>query len=648
MPENMGKFNAMILSAGFGERLRPLTEHIPKPLIPLCGKPLIISIAAKIIKAGAGRIAVNIHHKPEEIKSALKSGLPRKIVFFREREILGTGGGILNCKDFLSKTNFFLIHNGDILSDAKLPELIEAHLRGGAVGTLLLANACENKILMDTRKRIRGIKNFCGESPRPGGKLLTYTGIAVFNRSVFDCFPAEVHKFPLINVFKKIIECGNSFLQGHVLESYWRDIGTLEKYFQTHEDIFLRHSFTPDWAKIKGSRFSASKLKISADAKIVGFLDAGKNCEIRKRAILENCILLDGARIAEDSFRKDEIIAPNFSVHRDIPALMRLAIMKDCDFRRISVSSLAEQGSSRKFYRITGKRKTKVLMLSSSDDPDFERFIKIGGYLASLGLGVPKIYGFNASEYSVLMEDLGSLTLNKALPQGNKKLSLYKKTIQWLVSFQNKTQGSAKKKVNREFDFGGLRWESNYFKENFLAKFAKIDLNRFPELDGEFDLIARDALSQARVLCHRDFQSQNIMIKNGEVRIVDFQGARLGPLAYDLMSLLRDAYAHLEEPEIEELMNYYFEVFSESALGKKLKISSADFAKFASSAWLQRNMQALGAFSFLSLVKGKNFYLKHIPGALRNLRRGIDFYIKTNGGRQIPNLRKIIFYEKFD
>ncbi|HPN84218.1 MAG TPA: sugar phosphate nucleotidyltransferase [Victivallales bacterium] len=632
------RFSAMILSAGFGTRLRPLTNHIPKPLAPLCGRPLLSTIIEKISSAGADEIVINLHHKAEGIISKISKPYGKKLRFVKEKDILGTGGGILNCRKFLSRHEFFVLHNGDIISDVDINQLISHHQRSGMTATLFLIDGTENKISASSG-RITGIEGICGTCENR--KLLTYSGISVFNRSSFDFFPEKVQAFSLIDVLKKMIEAGKLGALSYE-KSYWNDIGSLEKYFSVHEDILLKKLFSPDWLDKRDIPIPSALKKAFPKNQIKGFISSSGKCEIRKGARLANCILLDGAIIAKNSFHKNEIIGRNFSIHRDSTRIMSIDIMKGYDFLKTQVSSLPEQGSSRCFYRINESGARRILMLSSQDDSDFSRFIKIGEYLRSLSIGVPQIFSHSIKSHSVIMEDLGNITLNGAMADKDKSLKLLKRTILFLVEFQDRTLKTAPKIVQREFAFEGLRWESEYFRDNFLAKFAGLKISKFPGIEKEFDDIAISALSSPQVLCHRDFQSQNIMLKDGRIRIVDFQGARMGPLGYDLMSLLRDAYIQISEGEIEYLMRYYHRMMSRATFGKKLKLPYCDFANFASSAALQRNMQALGAFSFLSLVKGKKFYLNHIPRGIANLRNSLKAYKNAYGTESVKQLSKAL------
>ncbi len=156
-----------------------------------------------------------------------------------------------------------------------------------------------------------------------------------------------------------------------------------------------------------------------------------------------------------------------------------------------------------------------------------------------------------------------------------------------------------------------------YFLDRFVAGLHKALLTNRPAVEREFHHLAQKVDNYPKGVIHRDFQCQNIMITPGGIpRVIDFQGARMAPAAYDIASILWDPYYRLDDGLRERLVEYYV---------GEMKRNSADFheASFRESlipCRLQRHMQALGAYGFLSVVKGKKYFLKHIPEALRLLK----------------------------
>ena len=125
-PQNK-KINVFLLAAGLGERLRPITHHIPKPLLPILGKPVLQSVIEKILTLPVKEIGINLHHKKEVIQSWIKqSPFKKNIKLFPEKQVLGTGGALKNAENFLGKSTF-LVHNSDIVSGVDLGALIKSH-----------------------------------------------------------------------------------------------------------------------------------------------------------------------------------------------------------------------------------------------------------------------------------------------------------------------------------------------------------------------------------------------------------------------------------------------------------------------------------------------------------------------------------------
>jgi hypothetical protein len=176
------------------------------------------------------------------------------------------------------------------------------------------------------------------------------------------------------------------------------------------------------------------------------------------------------------------------------------------------------------------------------------------------------------------------------------------------------------------------RYEVDYFKEAFLGTYLGLSKDR-PGLESNFDHLVEEAsLAENRFFLHRDFQSRNIMITGKKIGILDWQGGRLGPLAYDLASLLIDPYTKLTGPEKEGIYNTYREL-----LRRKRPQVLATFERSFPYLAIQRNLQILGAFSFLSRVRGKTYFEDYIPAALQSLRRLLE-EVKDENLSRLKNL----------
>src|SRR3990172_2656012 len=178
----MPKFpiNIFLPAAGLGERLRPVTNHLPKPLLPILGKPLIEGILEKLTQVSDGKIGINLHWKPELIRTwAASSPWNNRITFFPEDPILGTGGALKNAEMFLSHGPF-IVHNSDILLDIDFTRLIETHLKSGNIATLVTHRHPRlSNVVVDENDLVIDVENPGNSRPDPATVALkvAYTGI---------------------------------------------------------------------------------------------------------------------------------------------------------------------------------------------------------------------------------------------------------------------------------------------------------------------------------------------------------------------------------------------------------------------------------------------------------------------------------------
>ena len=237
----------------------------------------------------------------------------------------------------------------------------------------------------------------------------------------------------------------------------------------------------------------------------------------------------------------------------------------------------------------------------------------------------PAIYKVNTEEYSVLMEDLGDDVLFRHLQKCDRKhlLKHYREVLHTLVQFQEHGRNAiaAEDMEYRLFNRKVLLWESDYFSENFLNRLCGLDFgSEFAEnLHRETVQIALAAERMPVAVMHRDFQSQNIVLQDDRVRFVDFQGSRLGPYTYDAASLIKDPYTDLPKDLRDELYDIFYEELQKAGFHVPLQ----EFRYHCLLGALQRNMQALGAYGFLTLSKGKIHYLEYAPPGLRLLQEGL-------------------------
>ncbi|HLL52315.1 MAG TPA: NDP-sugar synthase [Myxococcaceae bacterium] len=233
---------AMILCAGLGTRLRPLTERWPKPAIPLLGVPLFRYHLSVLRRAGVRAVGINTHHLPEEMERCAgaecsRLGLPLEVV--REPVIQGTGGGIRGLRGFLGDAPF-VVFNGDILFPLDLGAVVAEHKASGAAATMvLLPMPREEKyaaVEMDASGTIRRIAGH-----GPGGDRLSpwhFSGVHVMNPDVFDFMSKEGAEDINREVYPRLMAKGLR-LRGHVVDAYWSDLGTPSRYLAAQRDLLF-------------------------------------------------------------------------------------------------------------------------------------------------------------------------------------------------------------------------------------------------------------------------------------------------------------------------------------------------------------------------------------------------------------------------
>ncbi|MGB9438890.1 MAG: nucleotidyltransferase family protein, partial [Desulfobacterales bacterium] len=221
---------AMILAAGYGTRLRPYTDHTPKPLFSIAGRPLLDGIIDRLQKAGCKAVIINTHHLHHKIEAFLAAQNYRLEVNTRfEPQILGTGGAIKNVADFWDNQPFMVI-NADIVADIDLAEVYQAHCRHHPPATLVLCDdPAFNSVAVKQNKWISGFYDRADDSRQPPDDLLTFTGIQVLEPQILDYIP-ENRFYSSIDAFKQILTAGKKLGAFIAPRNCWQDIGTPENY----------------------------------------------------------------------------------------------------------------------------------------------------------------------------------------------------------------------------------------------------------------------------------------------------------------------------------------------------------------------------------------------------------------------------------
>jgi len=275
-----------------------------------------------------------------------------------------------------------------------------------------------------------------------------------------------------------------------------------------------------------------------------------------------------------------------------------------------SINLAGKAGSGRIYIRITKNSRSFILLISSEKDLGFNKFIELTKFYNYSDFPVPNIYCTDNKNFQILLEDLGDNRLLNV--KKDPDLKYYKLAIDILIKLQSLNPPT---KTPDTFNQKDLRWETNYFQEEYLNKYKMVKLTKIEKdiLDSEFNKLSKEVASQPKSIIHRDFQSQNIMIQNELVKIIDYQDSRIGSIYYDLASLLFDPYKNLDSADIQELLEYY-------RLKSNNQLSIDEVYQNLLLTGAQRIMQAIGVYSSLTQNKGLTDFEQYIEPGCKRLR----------------------------
>jgi aminoglycoside/choline kinase family phosphotransferase len=317
-------------------------------------------------------------------------------------------------------------------------------------------------------------------------------------------------------------------------------------------------------------------------------------------------------------------------MHKEIQKFLTEHVGK-IDF---NLEPIKKGGSDRQFFRVTLPHQDSFIFMHYGDEVEENaHWAGINKFMSLLGMNVPRIIAQDIARHFLLIEDLGNIDLwsERSVPWAERRDYYFQVLTQIyrLHSFDLKSI-PANLQLSESYGPRLYKWEHDYFLENLVGEVCKIKLSSADaiKLMKELDALSASLQKIEPSLIHRDFQSQNIMIKNGRPVLIDFQGVRQGCLFYDLGSLICDPYVTFTDEERKELLDFYYELMN------------PDYSRdeFVQNFWMgsvQRLLQALGAYGFLGLKKNKPAFLGHIGNGLENLLTAID---KVNGLDQLNDL----------
>lgn len=310
----------------------------------------------------------------------------------------------------------------------------------------------------------------------------------------------------------------------------------------------------------------------------------------------------------------------------------------------VQLDLIQKGGSDRHYYRVTGSGKfrgpaTSILMVYTDRRPDNLSFFAATEVLNLCGARCPHVYFHDANLRVAWMEDLGRSDLWEHRNHApSEKLSLYRDALEQVSYIHawklDQVPKNLRPHLQNGFDDTLYVWEQDYFFNHFARNFSAVTPEQLSRIRQQscFHEMAHSLAKLPRFLVHRDFQSQNVIVKGGRAWLIDYQGLRPGRPEYDVASLLYDPYVELTQDERDDLAAYYFAVKSHD---DHWDTNPEIYA----SCCVQRLMQALGAYGFLSLEKGKTSFLQHIPQAVAHLRQVLEVHPLLPGLMDVLELR---------
>jgi mannose-1-phosphate guanylyltransferase len=556
---------AIVLAAGFGSRLNPVTLDVPKPLLPCRGERMIVRVLQTLSSWGVRDVCINLHHRADRMLQDL-AGLSIKdlrIQYSFEPVILGTGGPLRRMEGFIGGDPFWLC-NADICMDLDpKPILARFQQRNPLAALWMVADAGPKTVRVEQGK----VVDFRG-----GGQ--TFSGLHLISPRILRYVPTEESFVSIIDVYRQAMQQGEEIAALDIPGSHWADVGTPEQLIAENGGSVV----------LPGAR-----------------VDAG--------AILDRAIVGEGARVRKGRRVQGMVVSPTRGLspdeHKQLP-------------KAEAVEYMSARGSDRDFRRIHLPQRTVILMRRGDVRMENVRFTANTRFLARKGLPVPEILFHSRDHRFWILEDLGRVHLLDRLHSGSPARNA-QDTRQALeiTARLHAIRSAGGLSLEKEFRPQLYSWEHDLFLRSFLARW---DAGTDPETLRPAMRKASAALNKApKVLLHRDLQSTNFMVSRRGFVLIDYQGMRLGPAAYDLASFLADPYVE-RSPE---------EQFAYLAAYNDLARSPVSEALYRFAA-VQRLLQALGAYGRLGALPGTERFLEHVPPALRQLRALSPFPVLTD------------------
>lgn len=589
---------AFVLAAGFGTRMRPLSFDLPKPLMPLWNKPVLERTLLLLRRWGVRDVLINLHHQPGEILEFVRRhpvpGLRIELSF--EPDILGTGGALRRAEWFIRGAPFWLI-NADVAAALDPAPLIRAFGRRRLAA--LWVHESRGPRTVEVRRGL--VTDFASRRPGADGTF-TFCGLHLLSPRILDWLPKEGFA-GIIEAYERAMARGETIAAVCVPGSYWADIGTPRQYLEAHRE--------------------------RQESRRRTFAAVAPDAEVARGARIENSVVWSGARIGPRAVVRNAIVGRDVFVDGEVgylalradralddgeKSLLRRAGWDPAECAALPVGP---RGSARAFTRIAAAGRSVILMSYGAEREENALYCPHAVFLRQAGLRVPAVLAHEPGNRLALLEDAGRRTLQELFPSlpPRSVTAVYRRVLDDVARLHTTVTAAARRRripLMPPFSAALYRWERDLFAREMLDRRLGFPQARIAAVGRELARVAGRLQRLPPVLIHRDLQSSNILLGPRGPVLIDFQGMRFGPAAYDLASLLCDPYVSLPPDRQAALLRHY-ELASGLAVGQEFWWAA-----------VERLVQALGAFARLSVIPGMESFAGHIRPAGRRLLRALD------------------------
>lgn len=649
---------AVLLAAGLGTRMRPLSYDTPKPMMPLWGLPLIEHILRMLADWGVEDALINLHHEPSTLLDHVsrRRHTPPRITLSYEPLILGTGGPLRRTAWFLDANPFWLI-NTDVAADVPCRPFLDAFDARTSLAVLWVSpERGPRTVGIDPTGRVTTFHH-----PVPGTPgTVTFCGLHLLSPRILDFLPPE-GPASIVTAYEAAMRAGSPIDTVAPSAAFWDDLGSRERYLGAHAEVRQRHAAHAPGARLYAPDHVWSPARLARHGvHVTGFAAVARDAVIEPGARLHNTVVWPGARILSAATATDAVIGSGVTLaipaggpvvrfaacpptpattwairHLPPPPAIPRARRAERAVRHAPeltplpiVLPLAARGSDRSFTRLAAGGTSAILIAYGRARRENRRHVHHTGVLQRHGIPVPAVLADNPGLRCTLVQDLGTVSLEDRVAAVGIAacMPLYERLATVVARLHEIPLDALTRRTEPPFSPRLYRWEHDLFDAHFLKGRLHLSDARRATIRHELSGMARRLARHARVLVHRDLQSSNVLIRDGQPHLIDFQGMRPGAAAYDLASLLCDPYVMLPADR-------------QDALRSRYHAARPHDTRCRDEFWIaavQRLVQALGAFGRLSALPGTTRFSVHIPPALAMLDRALTRLPETAATFGLP------------